>query len=320
MEATATLRLRYAVVDLSAAVLYAPVAVTAHPAPFTDTLDESVLASPAADPSVRVASVSGVDAAQLVLTDTDLTDCRFTGAFHLDQLRLEGNCTFAEPPKRSRWTRRRVLAEEHNWRAAVTTGSPGPPRGWTPGPRTPGTNELASVYRALRKATEDAKNEPDAADFYYGEMEMRRHDPARPWGERALLNIYWAVSGYGLRASRALIGLLVAMGLTIVLLILVGLPAQPALQRTTGRLTGGKVVTLTTQVPAPGSAPPGPWADRFSWRRAEHAARTAVNSVIFRSAGQGLTVPGTYVEMTSRLVEPVLLAVVLLAVRNRVKR
>ncbi|MEV7817369.1 hypothetical protein AB0P05_43030 [Streptomyces flaveolus] len=45
-----------------------------------------------------------------------------------------------------------------------------------------------------------------------------------------------------------------------------------------------------------------------------------MNSVIFRSAGQGLTVPGTYVEMTSRLVEPVLLALVLLAVRGRVKR
>ncbi|MEU8851944.1 hypothetical protein AB0C70_38260 [Streptomyces sp. NPDC048564] len=184
----------------------------------------------------------------------------------------------------------------------------------------PGPNELASVYRALRKASEDAKNEPDAADFYYGEMEMRRHDRARPWGERALLTAYWAVSGYGLRASRALATLLVSMGLTVVLLMMVGLPAQPTVQRTTGTVTGGHHVALTTRAPAPRGAPPGPWVDRLSWRRAERAARTAVNSVVFRSAGQGLTLPGTYIEMASRVVEPVLLALVLLALRSRIKR
>jgi hypothetical protein len=31
------------------------------------------------------------------------------------------------------------------------------------------------LYRALRKGREDAKDEPGAADFHYGEMEMRRH-------------------------------------------------------------------------------------------------------------------------------------------------
>ncbi|MGW2620713.1 hypothetical protein [Streptomyces sp. NPDC001500] len=34
--------------------------------------------------------------------------------------------------------------------------------------------QLAPVYRALRKAFEGRKNEPGAADFSYGEMEMRR--------------------------------------------------------------------------------------------------------------------------------------------------
>ncbi|MEU1409580.1 hypothetical protein ABZ471_46500 [Streptomyces sp. NPDC005728] len=196
---------------------------------------------------------------------------------------------------------------------------------WLPGrvpapePRlAPGPDELASVYRALRKATEDAKNEPDAADFYYGEMEMRRHDRARPWGERALLRIYWALSGYGLRASRALIGLVAAIGLTI--LMLVGLPVDPPVQRINGTLTDGKAVALTTKAPAAGGKAPDPLAKRFSWYRAERAVRTAVNSVILGSAGQGLTVPGTYTEMTSRLVEPGLLALVLLAVRSRVKR
>ncbi|MFC7994348.1 pentapeptide repeat-containing protein, partial [Streptomyces pilosus] len=324
-ESTATLRLRCMTVDLSDAVLSSPVAVTAHSAPFTSrsgtTVDESPLAG--TDCGVRVISLRGVDAAQLVLTDTDLTDCRFIGAFHLDRLRLEGSCTFASPPEGWRWTRRRVLAEEHHWRASVTTNAPPPPRGWQPAPNQapiPDPDEVASVYRGLRKATEDAKNEPDAADFYYGEMEMRRHDCDRPWGERALLGLYWAVSGYGLRASRALIGLLVTMWLTVVLLILVGLPSQPRVQKTAGTLTTSGTVSLTTRGAVPSGEAPDQWADRFGWWRAERAARTAVNSVIFRSAGQGLTVPGTYIEMTSRLVEPVLLALALLAVRGRIKR
>jgi hypothetical protein len=33
---------------------------------------------------------------------------------------------------------------------------------------------------------------------------MRHHDPTRPWGKRALLTAYWALSGYGLRATRTL--------------------------------------------------------------------------------------------------------------------
>lgn len=50
---------------------------------------------------------------------------------------------------------------------------------------TPG--RLAAPYRALRKAQEDSKNEPGAADFYYGEMELRRLDPQTPWAERVVL-------------------------------------------------------------------------------------------------------------------------------------
>jgi hypothetical protein len=43
------------------------------------------------------------------------------------------------------------------------------------------------VYRQLHKGREDAKNEPGAADFYYGECEMRRHALDTPWAEKAIL-------------------------------------------------------------------------------------------------------------------------------------
>ncbi|MFF1766834.1 hypothetical protein [Streptomyces sp. NPDC058249] len=64
----------------------------------------------------------------------------------------------------------------------------------------------------------------------------------------------------------------------------------------------------------------GEWHQRLTWARAEKATRVAVNSVVFRSSGQNLTTAGTYIEMTSRLLEPTLFALAALAARGRIKR
>ncbi|WP_328443337.1 pentapeptide repeat-containing protein [Streptomyces sp. NBC_00386] len=347
-ESTATIRVRYAAVDLSHAVLTAPAAVITHPARFThgvDTVEEDLLTGPGPQQRnperARIVSVQGVDAAHLVLTDTDLSDCLFSGAFHLDQIRLEGRTTFASAPtgwhRRYIWpvyfTRRRVLAEEHHWRARsadqlgpAVSEAPDPHRWRRPGPhhpdiaRTPGPapESVAALYRQLRKAFEDGKNEPGAADFYYGECEMRRHDrTGTPKGERRLLWGYWLLSGYGLRASRAFTWLLAAMSLTVLLLIGIGLPTHDPDPATTGTLNGSRI-SLNTSTPDP--ALHGGWPQRMTWARAEKATRVAINSVVFRSSGQNLTTAGTYIEMISRLLEPTLLALGVLAVRGRIKR
>jgi hypothetical protein len=344
-ESTAAVRVRYAAVNLSHAVLTAPAAVLTPPTPFIHhgtAVSEDLLANPGLQPSpsarVRLGSVQGVDAAHLVLTDMDLTDCLFSGAFHLDQIRLEGSTTFAGAPtgwhrrgvRLVHFTRRRVLAEEHHWRAQ-TAGQPTLPPGstppedqWRPGPHhsdpglTPDPEDVAALYRQLRKAFEDGKNEPGAADFYYGECEMRRHDrTGTPPGERRLLWAYWLLSGYGLRAARAFTWLLAAMSVTVLLLMGFGLPAHDPDPATTGTVHGSKI-TLNTSTPDP--ALNGGWAQRMTWPRAEKATRVAVNSVIFRSSGQNLTTLGTYIEMASRLLEPTLLALAALAVRGRIKR
>lgn len=325
-ESTATMRLRYATADLGHAVLSAPVAVTAHPAPFTTgfgvTVGESLLSGCGHD--VRIASVQGVDAAHLVLTDTDLTDCLFSGAFHLDQLRLEGCYTFAAAPlglRRHRvlpvrWTPRRTLAEEHHWRATRNVGA----EGWTPASDGNGVLKpaaLAPVYRQLRKAFEDSKHEPGAADFYYGEMEMRRYAHDIPRGERALLTMYWLLSGYGLRASRALGWLAIAMMTTILLMMGLGLPSESPKQEATGVVPpGGGRVTFAIDK----DDPKNPTRDRFTTERFEKSLNITLNSVVFRSSSQDLTTTGTYVEMASRLLEPTLLALAALAVRGRIKR
>ena len=201
----------------------------------------------------RLVSLRRTKVASLTITGLDLRACRFEGAHGLDRLRLE-RVRFAETPsgwQRSRrwrvpirWTRRLAIAEEHHWRAERAGAS-----GWY-GPELrapsalesalPTPEQIAATYRALRKGREDSKDEPGAADFYYGEMEMRRQKPKpgahgaeRPPGgggaaehegidglangvisdavsrpaltaERLILGVYWLVSGYGLRAGRAL--------------------------------------------------------------------------------------------------------------------
>ncbi|GAA2999972.1 hypothetical protein GCM10020229_10320 [Kitasatospora albolonga] len=331
-EGNATLRLRYAEVRLSRAMLMAPANVHAWPVPFRwdgNTVEEDHFTDVGSPAGVRLVSLEGVDCAHLVLTDIDLSTCEFSGAFHLEQIRIGFGCRFGRPPSGwrphhrllpARWSPRKVLAEEQHWRSHQP-GAAG--RGWERGPlhgvpeREAGPDDLVGVYQQLRKAFEEAGNQPDAADFYYGEMEMRRHDMQRPQAERRLLGLYWLVSGYGLRASRALSLLLVAMGADT--------RADGAVRAPGRHARSEDHWHVWSRRGADDHQDPGPvlslsWKKRVTAKRAEKAALVVVNSVVFRSSGQNLTLPGTVIEMASRIGEPVLLGLAALAIRSRVKR
>ncbi|MBT2212572.1 hypothetical protein [Actinomadura sp. NEAU-AAG7] len=88
---------------------------------------------------------------------------------------------------------------------------------------------LEVLYRKLRRALEDSKNEPGAADFYYGEMQMRRHSgrDGRGFAERALVWTYWLVADYGLRAWRAIATLAMLVALVAVAVKYAGFPGKP---------------------------------------------------------------------------------------------
>ncbi|GAA2624868.1 hypothetical protein [Streptomyces axinellae] len=66
--------------------------------------------------------------------------------------------------------------------------------------------------------------------------------------------------------------------------------------------------------------PHHPTGNRCTGERFEKSLDVTLNSVVFRSVGQDLTTVGTSIEMTSRILEPALLALTVLAVRGRVKR
>ncbi|MFD8303233.1 hypothetical protein ACFV29_12910 [Streptomyces sp. NPDC059690] len=146
-------------------------------------------------------------------------------------------------------------------------------------------------------------------------MEMRRQDSGRPVPERVLLWLYWILSGYGLRATRALGWLVATMAGVAFALMLWGLPTGKLEPTTTGKVTGDRI-TLTTRTPPPEVTGNG----RITLPRAEKASLLVVNSAFFRVANQNLTTLGTAIDMAARFVEPALLALTVLAVRGRVKR
>ena len=275
-------------------------------------------------------SLRGSDTANLTITDVDLSRCRFIGARLLDQVRLEGRCIFDHPPRGVRtgwawppfwrWSSRQSIAEERTWRATTRKHA-----GWSKAhssePAEAGPERLAGLYRQLRKAEEDAKNEPGAADFYYGEMEMRRRAATTPVGERAILWLYWLISGYGLRALRSLAALLMLGMIVTTVLIGSGLAATAPPQHLAGTVTsspGNRTridATLNTAKP---QLPPA--GKRWTAQRTRTALEVTLNSIVFRTTDQPLTTAGTWTVDAARILGPVLLALTLLAVRNRVKR
>jgi hypothetical protein len=182
--------------------------------------------------------------------------------------------------------------------------------------REPEPGELAGIYRRLRKGREDAKNEPGAGDFYYGECEMRRHAPTTPWAERLVLRLYWLTCGYALRASRALCLLLVVLAAATALLATVGFP-PPAPPPATVMITGSPPIQqLHIQPPAPATVT----ASRSLPARLGSAALIALEGAVFRTPDQQLTYRGRLVQTAVRLVGPLLLGLALLSIRGRVKR
>jgi len=329
-DSTATIRLRYCMVDLDGAVLSRPVSISTNEARFEISEGEVLRESFAAevDPRTLIGSLTGVDASHLVLTDVDLATCLFSGAFNLDKLRIEGRSVFPATPFGThrglgkipfRWTRRNVIVEEYYWRSSLYGQNR--ERGWLISSagisRLTGPADLAATYRQLRKSFEDSRNEPGAADFYYGEMEARRkdHDNSSQ-SERGLLFLYWMLSGYGLRASRAIAWLFVTLCVSVLAMMVWGLPGTAPRTVTTGTYHANVISlsTVTPKIPLPDSS------KRITWRRFEKSTYVVSNAAVFRSSDQKLSFWGNVIEFFCRFFGPLFLGLAVLAVRGRVKR
>jgi hypothetical protein len=147
--------------------------------------------------------------------------------------------------------------------------------------------QIAALYRELRKGREDAKDEPGAADFYYGEMELRRHNQEAPRTERLILWLYWLFAGYSLRGLRALIWLAVVVIGLACLLQSIGFNSGDPPFRDVLIYAAQSTVSINSNNRA--------LIDHVSWS-------------------------GESTRIALRLVGPLLLGLALLSVRNRVKR
>jgi hypothetical protein len=255
-----------------------------------------------------------VDVENLTLSDLDLSGCIFAGAHHLDKIRIEGPRPFADTPGPwvihvgtnalpiwRRWTRRQALAEEHHWRSQIMKTREGAPvrqPEWNPaGCRTPqwvneltgsevqvvAPDRLAGIYRSLRKAQEDGKDEPGAADFYYGEMEMRRKSQSTSRSERFILWLYWLMAGYGLRGLRALLWLAVSFATSILLMHEFGFPSRES------------------------------WGSAFLYTAGALTRLVSPRTGLLNQAGDAIRI-------IIGVLGPILLGLAIISVRNRVKR
>jgi Pentapeptide repeats (9 copies) len=231
------IRVRWSEIELDESDFGGP-GILAAALPFKP-LDESKLAQrlpPGRGQRPRLLSVRGANVADLVVSGLDLRACRFFGAHNLDRLRIEGDSLLARAPRGA--SRRRVIAEEQEWRARRKRRLPewAAPEFGLAGdgvekPRQLAPDAIASIYRALHRGRQSNGDAPGAADFYFGEMEMRRLDRSSQRAERAILWLYWLVSGYALRSLRALTALVVTIVVFAVLFRYVGFEPRVGLMR-----------------------------------------------------------------------------------------
>jgi uncharacterized protein YjbI with pentapeptide repeats len=238
----------------------------------------------------RLISLRWANVGDLTVSGIDLAACRFFGAHHLDGLRLEAGSFFAFTPRHYRVTRRQAIAEEHAWRKAHAKRSTAsdwfPPECRLPRGEEQSSlsaTDVATVYRDLRKGREDNKDEPGAADFYYGEMEMRRFDGTKTQAERVIIWIYWLVSGYGLRASRSLLSLVATVLVFAALLYAWGFPSHESFLDS---------VTFSAES----------------------------TTSLLRAPRRSLTVAGEWLQIGLRLLGPLFFGLALLSIRGRIKR
>lgn len=191
----------------------------------------------------RLLTICGAQVASLSISGTNLRDCSLFGAHGVESLIVEPSCEWRHTPRSRLCIDREIIAEERDWHLAKERqfcADHGRRRrfavNWEddPAPDRPEEDcdddplrpdQLAALYRALRKAGEDNNDQAGASDFYYGEMEMRRRMsiPAgrgrwRAHFDRAVISAYWLLAGYGLRAWRSLATLAaVVLGASLIL-------------------------------------------------------------------------------------------------------
>ena len=225
--------------------------------------------------TARIESMDGMRVGHLTLEGLDLSECGFARLHRLADVLINGRGQLALAPERIKGAyRREVLADELELRSAPSDDL---------ARRKRRASSVADVYRAMRKARESSHDYPGAADFYYGEMEMRRAGSTNRL-EWMILALYWLCSGYGMRAGRAVLSYAI-----LVLLFAAGFQAFGFAQ-------------------SPG------FVHALAWTMTTSISLTRSTEAV------DLTTAGMYLNVLVRLTGPALIGLAVLALRSRVRR
>lgn len=152
--------------------------------------------------------------------------------------------------------------------------------------------QLARLYRELKQNYEDRRNYLRSGDFHYREKEMQRCNPEMPWNHRALLWIYWGLSGYGERVLPPigwLIGLIAGSAVLYILF-------------------GASVAETSSSLG---------WSWASAWAAVYYSLRVALlqnpTDLVLQPMAQ-------FVHTTQIILSPILIGLLALAIRQRVKR
>jgi hypothetical protein len=255
------------------------------------------------NPRPVLASLMQADVAGLHVAETvEMCKCLFMTAHNLEKMRLDGNPWFLHAPRFR--SSRRVIAEEILMRSSDNAAW----RYWSIDSTTPNVDDeprhIEGIYRSLRKGLEDSGDQPGAADFYYGEMEMRRL--TSNWGTRWVLHLYWLLCGYALRPTRALVALVTAVIIASVLFTHIGFAASSPHFEVAGIDPHGAAVYAKVAA----ANAPGFWdAFAYSWQ-----------TVVLKSPDVDLTTTGRWIVVATRIAGTTLLGLFFLSIRGRVKR
>jgi hypothetical protein len=270
--------------------------------PAKPTWRQELKAEPIAQPMLL--TLQGAQVAELSISDIDLRASRFYRAHGLESLIVESSCEWPRTPRLGPYIKRDVIAEECIWREGQRAawgpkclswrakGLPRPDGETDEQPLKP--EQLAAIYRALRKAGEDSKDQAGTGDLYYGEMEMRRRAELpegrgriRAFCDRWIITAYWLLSGYGLKASRAFLAWTVLTLVGALAFRHCGISPTPSFRRAVLF-----AIESTSSLVRPAHLPEG-----------------------FKVSGEAEAI-----QLALRLIGPVLIGLFLLALRARVKR
>jgi hypothetical protein len=245
--------------------------------------------------------------APVIFANVSFEAARFEGTTGLDQLRTTGPVRW---PTRGHLVKRRAIAAEWDLDPSAE--------------RAASAREF--VYRQLRVGLEESKAAPEAADFYNGELEARRHAAGDPL-DRILIPVYRWVGGYGVRPGPPLFWLLiVVLGTGLFFQIdhaLVRPPSATAVEVTrTPRQPPGETTVVEERTTPMDSGQGKHSVDGYNLERYGDAlAFVSKNSIsLFSAPTTGLTALGTLIVIIERFAAVTLIGLTVFAVRSRVQR